>query len=74
MPKKALKKLEILSTQKGFTIWAVEPSGRKRRHWLVDASCFYEDGEIRIGAIIDGDQYHAVFDKENNKIDIVVSK
>jgi len=74
MTKKQLEGLEITQTRRGFTIWATEPSGKRRRHWLIDASCFYDDGEIRIGQIIDGDKLHAIVDTEENKINFVVSK
>lgn len=74
MEKKDLKRLEITQSKDGFTIWISETTGKKRKHWLVDASCLKDDGEIRIGKIIDGDRFHAIFDKEEGIIKLVVSK
>ena len=74
MSKKDLKRLEITESPEGFTIWIKETGGKKRRHWLVDASCLKDDGEIRIGNIINGDKFHAFFDDETKSIRFVVSK
>jgi hypothetical protein len=74
MAKKDLKRLEITESADGFTIWISETTGKKRKHWLVDASCLKDDGEIRIGKIIDGDRFHAIFDKKTESIKLVVSK
>lgn len=73
MAKKDLKRLEITQNTTGFTIWIKETTGKKRRHWLVDASCMKDDGEIRVGKIIEGDMFHAIVDKKTGVIKFVTS-
>lgn len=51
LTKKELQSLEIKITESGFTIWCRSKTkkGVVVKHWLLDASCLKEDGEIRIG-------------------------
>lgn len=71
MSKKQLESLEITQSPRGFTIWAKETTGKKRRHWILDASCLLEDGEIRILNDIPGDKLVAKFNEKSNTIELL---
>lgn len=54
--KEAVKTCTLEVEHMGFTVWSQEvKSGQVNRHWLIDASNFYEDGTIRIST--DSDDY-----------------
>ena len=45
-----LKRLQIEVTEKGFIVWTVDRKcGKNVRHWVIDASCLKEDGQLRLG-------------------------
>lgn len=68
MSKKVLETIEIkINEVGGFTLWVNEKDkkGKVRSHWILDASCFREDGEIRLGN--SGIWKHGVVFNENEK-------
>ena len=78
LSKKDLKNIEIEVDEKGFVIWVIEETkinGKKKpfKHWVLDASCLKEDGEIRLG-----NPYHwninAKFDSSENSLFITRDK
>lgn len=74
MTKKQLEQLEIVMTRKGFTIWANETHGKKRRHWIVDGSLCLEDGSVMLGNFLPEDKLQAVYDPKSNSIEFVTPK
>ncbi len=69
--KKKLHKLEVETTELGFTVWIEErntTNGAKVRHWIIDGSMMNESGIIHLsthpayktGAITEGDKIKIV--------------
>lgn len=50
---KDLSKVHVESNKSGFTVWISDPKSPIGRHWLLDASCLYEDGQFRVAEHID---------------------
>lgn len=66
MSKRTLQSIELEVTKNGgFVLW-VKEAGRNNKvfkHWLVDASCFREDGEIRLGSVGNNYQENVIVEK-----------
>ena len=70
--KNKLRKIELDVTESGFTLWITESVNEMpRKHWLIDASHFRDDGEIRLGGSIDHYKFEAVYDEKGNKIRLI---
>ena len=74
-PKDVLKNLEITVHSSGFDVWTQEkietPDGPKMlRHWVVDASTIFKDGEINYGGNDEWD-IKAVHDPDEKCIRII---
>ena len=75
-PKDVLKNLEITMYNTGFTVWTHElietADGPKMvRHWIVDASRIFKDGEINYGGNDDLWGITAVHDPDEKCIRII---
>lgn len=73
--KKLKAVIDIETTETGFVIWATSKNkdGLRVHHWILDASCLLESGEIHLG---DPNIYNlnAVYDGLENKIIICKTK
>jgi hypothetical protein len=71
LTKTQLKKLELETTNEGFTLWINEKvNGRNVKHWLLDASLIMESGEISLGNL---SQYkiNIVYKEKSNRLVII---
>ena len=70
---KDLKNVEITTYETGFTVWVKEKvkCGKKyriMRHWIIDGSCFLEEGSIKIGS----SDYWKVSAEYDKRIDSII--
>jgi len=59
------ERYELTCDECGFTLWNIQNGSR---YWLLDASCFSDDGEVRLGLHTITDNIGFKYDKKNNKL------